>query len=141
MDKAIDQAVRERAGGMCEYCHAPQAFYPERFQIDHIIARQHGGSMSLENLALCCVECNRRKGPNLTGIDPVTSNRSDLFDPRREDWNAHFAWRGPRLVGLTEKGRATVAVLDINRLPRVLVREALIEEGVFPPSSDRLEPQ
>lgn len=43
MDKGLDQAVRTRARGLCEYCHAPQAFYPERFQIDHIVARQHGG--------------------------------------------------------------------------------------------------
>ena len=141
MDKAIDQAVRERARGICEYCHAPQSFYPERFQIDHIVARQHGGTTSFENLALCCIECNRRKGPNLSGIDPVTSHRTDLFDPRQDHWNDHFCWRGVVLVGLTAKGRATVTVLDINRSPRVAVREALLEEGVFPPTSDRVEAQ
>ncbi len=121
---------------MCEYCHALQAFYPERFQIDHIIAKQHGGITSKENLALCCVECNRRKGPNLSGIDPVTGDRVDLFDPRRDVWNEHFSWHGPVVIGLSSKGRATVAVLDINRPPRVLVRETLILEGVFPPTGD-----
>jgi hypothetical protein len=137
MDKTVDQAVRERARGMCEYCHASQAFYPERFQIDHIVARQHGGATSMENLALCCIECNRRKGPNLSGIDPATSQRSHLFDPRRDEWNIHFRWQGAVLMGLTEKGRATITVLDINRAPRALVREALIEEGLFPPQDDR----
>jgi len=138
VDRAIDQFVRGRARGACEYCHAPQAYYPERFQIDHIIARQQGGLTSPEILALCCIECNRHKGPNLSGIDPLTSSRSDLFEPRRDDWNANFAWLGAILVGLTEKGRATVAVLDINRSPRVLVRETLILEGVFPPEGDLL---
>lgn len=133
--------MRERARGMCEYCHALQAFYPERFQIDHIVARQHGGRTSSENLALSCAECNRRKGPNLSGIDSVTSSRSDLFDPRRDHWNEHFYWRGALLVGLTAKGRVTLAVLDMNRLPRVLVREALIVEGVFPVPDDRLDPK
>jgi hypothetical protein len=121
---------------MCEYCHALQAFYPERFQIDHIIAKQHGGATSLQNLALCCLECNRRKGPNLSGIDPSTNILAHLFDPRRDIWNEHFRWDGPVLLGLTPKGRATVAVLDVNRRPRVLVRETLILEGVFPPTGD-----
>jgi hypothetical protein len=141
VDKAIDQIVRERARGLCEYCHAPQALYPERFQIDHVVARQHGGPTSPENLALCCIECNRRKGPNLAGIDPVISTRSDLFDPRRDDWNEHFLGHGVTLVGRTEKGRATVTVLDINRPPRVLVRETLMLEGVFPPAGNRSDAQ
>jgi hypothetical protein len=34
----------------------PQSCYPTvPFPIDHIIARQHGGSTSLENLALSCL--------------------------------------------------------------------------------------
>ena len=138
MDKALDKAVRERAGGQCEYCHAPQAYYPERFQIDHIIAQQHGGETSPENLALCCIECNRRKGPNISSVDPQTRQRTDLFDPRRQIWTEHFAWHGALLVGLTPMGRATIAVLEINRPPRVTVRQALIEEGVFPPVADRV---
>lgn len=139
IDRAMDHAVRSRAKGLCEYCNAVQAFYPERFQIDHVIAQQHRGTTSFENLALCCIECNHRKGPNLSGIDPVSSNRADLYDPRNDAWNDHFIWCGPLLVGLTAKGRATIAVLDINRVPRVIVRETLILEGVFPPPDDKVE--
>jgi 5-methylcytosine-specific restriction endonuclease McrA len=94
IDKELDRSVRIRAQGLCEYCHAPQAFYPERFHIDHIVARQHGGITSIENLALCCGECNRRKGPNLSGVDPQISLRCELFNPRSDSWNDHFAWRG-----------------------------------------------
>ena len=41
------------------------------------------------------------------------------------------AWEGPRLRGLTPMGRVTVLVLRINRPDAVLVREALMEEGVY----------
>ncbi len=137
MEKRLDQAVRDRARDLCEYCRAPQVCYPERFQIDHIIARQHRGETTLDNLALCCLECNRRKGPNITSVDPQTRQRADLFHPRQDVWREHFAWQGATLLGLTPTGRVTVAVLDINRPPRVTVRQALIEEGVFPPTEDR----
>jgi hypothetical protein len=137
MDNALEQFVRRRARGLCEYCHAPQPFYPERFQIDHIIAHQHGGETLAENLALCCLECNRRKGPNIGSIDPITRQRADLFDPCRDQWNDHFQWQGAALIGLTQVGRAAIFLLDINRAPRVIVRATLIEEGVFPPAGDR----
>src|SRR5258706_5760469 len=129
LEKALDRAVRARARGLCEYCHAPQAYYPERLEVDHIISQQHDGATALENLALCCLECNRRKGPNISSIDPQTRKRTDLFDPRNHIWKEHFAWQGPTLVGLTPAGRATVALLEINRSPRVTVRQTLIEEG------------
>jgi len=38
------------------------------------------------------------------------------------------------LQGKTAIGRVTVAVLEINFPDRVLFRQALIEEGVFPPA-------
>ena len=134
----LEKAVRERAHGLCEYCHASQTFYPERFQLDHIIARQHGGKTLSSNLALCCLECNRRKGPNIGSIDPQTGQRSDLFHPRENIWNEHFGWHGAILVGVTPIGRATITLLDINRPPRVIVRETMIEEGIFPPPEEHL---
>ena len=47
-----------RAGGACEYCRMPQAFYRARYQIDHVIARQHSGGSDADNLALICPHCN-----------------------------------------------------------------------------------
>jgi len=55
----------------------PSAFHPAPFQIDHIIARQHGGKAELENLALSCIHCNRFKGPNVAGVDPDTKRWPD----------------------------------------------------------------
>jgi hypothetical protein len=134
MDEALAQFVRDRAGYACEYCRIPQVFYPTvTFPIDHIIARQHGGETTAENLAMSCLHDNSYKGPNIAGIDPRTRKLTPLFNPRRHRWRAHFRWNGPIIVGRTPVGRATVLVLNMNHPDAVAVRAALIEEGVFPP--------
>ena len=131
-DQPLTQQVWQRAGACCEYCRMPQEFDPLPFQIDHIIARKHGGAATVENLALACFPCNNHKGPNIAGIDPVTEEITRLFHPRRDDWPEHFMWHGPDLFGQTPIGRTTVAVLSINLPRRVMLRRALTEEGVFP---------
>jgi hypothetical protein len=82
---------------------------------------------------LACFPCNNHKGANIAGIDPVTRRLTPLFNPRRHKWDRHFRWDGPKLLGRTPIGRATVAVLEINSRERVLLRESLIAEQVFPP--------
>jgi hypothetical protein len=78
-----------------------------------------------------CSFCNRYKGPNIAGIDPVSKKLSPLFHPRRHKWSRHFRYDGPILVGLTRIGKATIAVLHINDPEAVALREALIETGVW----------
>jgi 5-methylcytosine-specific restriction endonuclease McrA len=133
MDESLAREVRQRAGHRCEYCLVPEAFYQTPFEIDHIIARQHGGPTVLSNLALSCLHDNGHKGPNIAGLDPVTRKLTKLFHPRRHKWDRHFRWQGPYIVGRTAIGRATVVVLDINDRDAVRAREELIAEGVFPP--------
>lgn len=58
----LRKLVFERASGRCEYCLIAEDWFFLRHQIDHIIAEKHGGSMAMENLALCCTLCNRYKG-------------------------------------------------------------------------------
>jgi hypothetical protein len=133
MDERLAQEVRRRAGDVCEYCRVAQASYPTvPFPIDHIIARQHDGPTVASNLALSCLHCNSHKGPNIAGIDPRTKKLTKLFNPRRHKWGRHFRWDGPLVVGRTAIGRVTVAVLALNAPEAVEVREALIEEGIFP---------
>ena len=79
----------------------PRSGYLHALQIDHILTRQHGGETNLENLALACVHCNQRKGPNIAGRDPVTGEVVRLFHPRQDLWRDHFEWDGPDLVGRT----------------------------------------
>ena len=132
MDGLLHEAVRARAHHRCEYCHFPAEFAELPFHIDHIVARQHGGRSVSENLAWACCHCNRFKGPNLSGIDPMTAMTADLFHPRRAAWDDHFKWEGPELVGKSSAGRATIRVLAINRPDAVAVRSLLLQEGVYP---------
>jgi hypothetical protein len=133
MKASLQRQIWQLAGASCEYCRLPQASDPLPFQIDHIIAEQHGGRTVRSNLALSCLFCNKRKGPNIAGIDPKSRRMVRLFHPRRDKWNRHFRWRGPVLVGRTAIGRATIAVLAINDIQNVALRAALIENGEFSP--------
>jgi hypothetical protein len=110
----------------------PESAYRFTFPIDHIVAKQHGGKTSLNNLAEACLRCNSHKGPNLSGIDPVSGRLVRLFHPRQDRWVRHFRWKGPIILGITAIGRATIVVLDMNHSDSVAVREALIAEGDFP---------
>jgi 5-methylcytosine-specific restriction endonuclease McrA len=121
--------VRSRAGNRCEYCHTNQDEEPFlRYQVEHIIAVQHGGSDDDNNLALACSHCNLHKGPNLTGIDPLTGTIEPLFHPRRQQWSEHFVSHGPVLIGITAIGRTTIRVLDINNPVRLDLRRGTFAE-------------
>src|SRR5690242_10244946 len=104
MDDAVVKAVWQRAERRCEYCHLPADCSEPPFQIDHIIARKHHGTDDLSNLALACYYCNRYKGPNIAGIDPLSGQLTRLFHPRLGHWHVHFAWDGPTINGGTAIG-------------------------------------
>lgn len=133
MPPSLRQLVRDRANYRCEYCHLPDFAAPaSTFHTEHVIAKQHDGSDDPENRAWSCHRCNFHKGPNLSGIDPLTYHVVRLFDPRRQSWKRHFEWLGALLVGRTQTGRATVAVLNINDPQRVELRQMLMDEGDWP---------
>jgi hypothetical protein len=119
------------AGNRCDYCKIPTVFDPLPFQVDHIIAQQHGGETILENLAWSCLHCNKHKGPNIAGLDPLTGQIVPLFHPRRQRWDRHFVWEGPVLMGRTRIGRATIRVLAVNDPNSVAFRAELMHEGTF----------
>jgi hypothetical protein len=56
-----------------------------------------------------------------------------LFNPRTQRWDERFEWNGPKLVGKTAVGRATIVLLRINNADRVEHRRVLIAAGLFPP--------
>ena len=135
MERTLVSLVWSRAQSRCEYCQLPQEHSLLPFEIDHIIARKHGGKTHPSNLALSCFYCNSFKGSNISGLDPEHRRRlTGLFNPRRHKWQRHFRWDGPVLVGSTAVGRATIAVLLINLELRVAHRQELIHAGCFPPS-------
>lgn len=136
MKKRLRRAVWKRAANRCEYCLFPHGKVPVTFEVDHIIAKSHGGWTTFANLALACYFCNHCKGTNVAGIDPKTKKATLLFNPRKQNWDRHFVLIGPLLKGKTAVGRTTVAVLRLNRPLLVGFRQTLIEEGAFPTSND-----
>lgn len=131
MERQLVELVRRRAGFRCEYCHFPERFSGLNFQMDHIIAEKHGGPTESENLALSCIYCNSFKGPNLSGVDPITHEIVRLFHPRRDVWEEHFRWQDAELAGRTPIGRATIEVLRINDATAKALRRLFIRAGVF----------
>jgi HNH endonuclease len=130
MDEALRQLVRLPAGGQCE-CRLlrqeHEALLP--FHIEHVIASQHGGQSTEDNLALSCAWCNFVKGPNIASLDPATGKLTRLFHPRRDCWEDHFRKDGPRIAGKTDVGRTTVQLLRMNDADAVDQRCLLIELG------------
>src|SRR5262249_6428528 len=131
MAKSWRRRVAERARHLCEYCKLPQSYTSLPHEMDHVRAQKHHGRTSLRNL---CWACNAAKGPNVAGYDPQTDELVPLFNPRKDRWDEHFAWDGPRLTGKSPTARATIDVLRINDPQRIAHRSHLITLGLFPPS-------
>jgi hypothetical protein len=127
---ALERRVRQRANGKCAGCRLPESAYALSFEVDDIIAEKHEGETRLINLCLACPRCDRGKGPNVASIEIGTL--VPLFNPRRDRWEDHFAWRGLRVHGLTPVGRVTIRVLAMNHPLVIRVRRELIAEDRFP---------
>lgn len=128
----LRRQVIERARERCEYCCMPDrlSFYlPE---IDHIIARKHGGKTDLDNLARVCWRCNHHKGTDLASFDPLTGELTRLFNPRANAWEEHFRVEGTRLVSDTAIGRTTIHLLQLDEPERLAERALAIAAGEYP---------
>ncbi|MEK7729771.1 MAG: HNH endonuclease signature motif containing protein [candidate division KSB1 bacterium] len=128
---SVRRLVQDRAQGCCEYCLTPEMALLCPYEIDHIISQKHGGATSPENLAFCCVRCNKHKGSDITSIDPQTEEIVRLFHPRRDHWAVHFQLREVEIFPLTAAGRATVRMLQMNHPDRLEEREVLIAGGLY----------
>lgn len=133
-DKLRDR-VKQRANHSCEYCLVPDSvgFYPH--EVDHIIAVKHSGKTSFDNLAYACWRCNRHKGSDLASVDPTTGEIVLLFHPRQQLWSEHFRLDGSAVIGVTATGRATVALLQMNRPDRLRERQRLLRRSTKPSSA------
>ncbi len=130
MSPDLRNKVRQRAANRCEYCHLGQEhdrFHP--FHVEHIIARQHGGSDDFGNLALACHQCNLRKGTNLTGLDHNTGELMRLFNPRTDVWEEHFVAEGARIASRSPMGRITLSLLQMNSRERIDLRRLILQCG------------
>src|SRR5438874_12367732 len=89
---ALGRAVAARPGHLCEYCRTRDEFSTASFCIEHIIPRAVGGSAKWDNLAFACGGCNGHKSDKTTALDPATGAWITLLNPRKDAWEAHFAW-------------------------------------------------
>lgn len=123
MDETTRNLVRQRAGQRCEYCRVPEEAYRLSFHVEHIVASVHQPNDDPSNLAWACPRCNAHKGANLATIDPQTGNQVNLFHPREDVWEQHFAMGQFVISGLTPVGRGTASLLQMNTSLRVELRQ------------------
>ena len=126
---SLRRLVTDRAEGLCEYClvHESDTFFG--CQIEHIISEKHGGPTTEENLALACIFCNRFKGSDIATLAPGSGMLCRLFNPCSDRWSDHFQPNGNEIMGLTEIGQATAALLGFNQSDRQLERQELRSAG------------
>ncbi len=139
--ESLQDQVRKRANRLCEYCHTNEQWQYVQFTLDHVVPRATGGQTVLDNLALACFHCNRRKTNKQTALDPNTGKKVGLYNPRLSPWKEHFKWTadGLRIAPQTALGRATVYLLDMNRDRVLLIRQADINVNRHPPEGDPVE--
>jgi len=137
----IQEKVRERAKYLCEYCHAAEQWQYVKFTVDHVIPLSKNGTDTLDNLALACFHCNRRKSNKITAIDSELNCEIPLFNPRKQKWNDHFIWSSDKLkiIGLTSVGKITVKTLLLNRERIINIRSADVLVGRHPPFDDSIQ--
>ena len=128
---ALRRLIAERAEGKCEYCRMPQAASAFEHEPDHIVPVQHGGKTKADNLALACLRCNRRKGPNVGSFDPETGALVPFYNPRSQTWKDHFRLDGAIIQPLTPEARVSVKIMQLNDEPRVEERKRLIALGLY----------
>jgi hypothetical protein len=127
----LRKEVAKRAGFRCEYCCLPEPYALYPFEVDHIIAVKHGGNTLSENLAYCCIRCNRAKGSDLTSVLPGSDIIVPLFNPRKDTWSEHFYISEGRILGKTPVGAVTAQLLQFNTPERIIGRILLLETGDF----------
>jgi hypothetical protein len=127
----VREKVRRRAHFLCEYCHTNERWQYVRFTIDHIIPNDDD---SLENLALACFHCNRRKS-NKTFVYDESGKEISLFNPRTDFWKDHFAWSEDKItiIAKTETGQITIDLLELNRERILQIRLADVAVKRHPP--------
>ena len=127
--------VAAQAQHRCGYCLTQEVVSGVPLTLEHIIPRALGGSDVEENLWLSCRLCNEAKGVQTQAADAETDSVVSLFNPRADQWEAHFEWGedGTLIRGRTAIGRATVTALSLNSELRARSRSLWVEVGYHPP--------
>ncbi len=122
-----------RANHACEYCLVPEKYLATIFHIDHIRSLKHGGKTIFDNLAFACPHCNQNKGTDVgTFIDEESENLVRLFNPRKDIWVEHFEIQSGAILSKSKIGDATIKILEMNEVERIILRQALMTAGYYP---------
>ena len=117
--------VIHEADNCCEYCLQSNlfSFYPH--QIDHIISLKHGGKTELNNLAYACFACNNTKGSDIGTMLLPDRIFIRLYNPRIDNWHDHFEIENGVIYDKTDIAKATIKVLNLNEIERIIERQEL----------------
>jgi HNH endonuclease len=135
ISETLREKIRVQASEQCGYCRSLQMYVLGLLEIEHIIPKAKGGTDDEDNLWLACRLCNNYKGTQTDAVDPVTSKKVKLFNPRKQKWSKHFEWSedGAQIIGITACGRATVIALQLNNIISITVRQQWVLAGWHPP--------
>jgi hypothetical protein len=128
LNQELRRLVAKRANYLCEYCIISEKDTILGCAIDHIISIKHGGLSNIDNLAYCCVYCNRFKGSDIGSIIVDKKVFFRFYHPRWDNWEEHFMLNNSVIDPLTEIGEVTARILGFNDQPRLLERQLLIEK-------------
>jgi hypothetical protein len=130
----LRRRIRARFANCCAYCRTAEVLSVSIFEFEHIVPRAVGGTTDYENLCLACPTCNRWKADRTTALDATTEQYVPLFHPQQGNWNDHFIWSedATTIIGLTPVGRATIALLRMNRPQLVRARRMWVAMGEHP---------
>jgi 5-methylcytosine-specific restriction endonuclease McrA len=119
----LKMRVIQEANACCEYCLQSNlfSFYPH--QIDHIISLKHGGETILANLAYACFACNNAKGSDIGTMLLPERTFVRLYNPRTDNWHDHFEMVSGFICDKTDIGKATIKVLNLNEIERIIERQ------------------
>jgi 5-methylcytosine-specific restriction endonuclease McrA len=129
----LRKRAAERAVNSCEDCLIPILFgLTTPYHIDHIISEKHGGSTTLENLALSCPTCNFYKGSDISSYLAAFDVGVNLYHPRKDEWSNHFTLTdNGNLVSKSNIATATIKLLHLNDPNQIELRALLIEGEVL----------
>jgi len=125
ISKLLRRQVAKRASFQCEYCKLNETDSFLSFEVEHIIAKKHGGGSEISNLAYACPQCNQYKGTDLTTFLGSYQNLVPLFNPRLQIWSENFEVKNGLIQPKSEIGEATIKLLKFNILERVELRKLL----------------
>ena len=128
----LRRLVAQRADNLCEYCLIAEHDTILGCAIDHIISIKHGGSSNIDNLAYCCVYCNRFKDSDIGSIIIDKKEFVRFYHPRWDNWLEHFHLEDYLIQPITDIGEVTARILGFNQQSRLLERQLLISKNKYP---------